>query len=224
MIPGEYDSLNESLNALSRLVISITGVMFLCEKQFPGGRGSTLNSVCGRWREFFALGMGGIVGYYFLSKLETSKKESFRVKPVDSREDFTVPNTYIGTNLSETVVAPTFAEEWHIPEPAYDQIDADFVEPGYDSYEDDFTVPTDPRSMPYGQYLTRLNMLPSDEMYARINIPGGMMKVREFANSNYTRRDLQFREDISRIHKKSIERRNRQSGRARDIFSPYKSY
>lgn len=145
------------------------------------------------------------------------------------REGFSITPTYMTNDFTETNVAPTYAEEWQVPHPSYDHyknirgIDgtpSDFVTPD----EDVFEIPTDTRSYPYGQLLSHTNILPREEMFMHTSLPGGHIRAKEFVNDYYTRQDLARRENLSRLHRKKIERRFRQTGRSRDIFSPYKSY
>lgn len=133
------------------------------------------------------------------------------------REGFSVNPTYSGADYTTTIVAPVYAEEWHEPPPEYELIDT-LVEP-----EEIYgrTRPIDPRRYPYGQYFTNTNLLPSQERdIHEMNL--GLTKTREFINDAYTRRDVAFRDDMMRIHRKKLERRFRHN--CNDTFSPYTSY
>ena len=133
------------------------------------------------------------------------------------REGFTVTPTYLSTDFERTVVAPTYAEEWAIKPRSYDIVSAT-AQPS--EYTLKSTSPP-PRAYPYGQYLTQTNLLPNDEEVVQM-MCGGASPAREYANSAFLRNDLAFRENISRIHKKKLERRFRQN--CNDNFSPYNSY
>lgn len=132
-----------------------------------------------------------------------------------SVEHFSVTPTYTGTDFNQTVVPPTYAEEWQIPPPAYDL---------YTNvpYPDSFETPLRPQSYPYGQYLTKTNLLPSDEYYTHLGC-GGARSAREYANSAFLRHDLARRENLTRIYKKKLARRYRHNG-SNDVFSPFTSY
>ena len=133
------------------------------------------------------------------------------------REGFTVTPTYNSTDFMQTTVTPLFAEEWQIPPPVYDL--QDNAEP----VDQTFDVPIDHENYPYGQYLTKTNLLPIDEeIIYKTNPTQGSTDARAFENSTFTRHTLAFREDMSRIYKKSLERRFRQN--LNDTFSPYSSY
>lgn len=133
------------------------------------------------------------------------------------KEGFTIVPTRIGDDFHETVVAPVFAEEVRIPPPAYE------MESQVDFTDIPFEAPMRPQSYPYGQYLTRTNLMPSDEYLIHMNPTGGTKNAREFANSSFTKHTMAFRENMTRIHKKSLENRFRNSN-LQDSFSPFTSY
>jgi len=185
--PTDNMSLEEKLNAVTRSVIVVSGVMLMMKYKY--------------WGMFLVMSLIIIVGVYY------SKKQR-------NAEGFSVTPTYIGTDFQQTIVAPTYAEEWQIPPPAYDlytQV----------PYPDTFEEPLKPQSYPYGQYLTRTNLLPSDEYYTHMGC-GGARTAREYINSTYLRHDLANRENISRIYKKKLNRRFRHN--TQDTFSPFQSY
>jgi hypothetical protein len=134
---------------------------------------------------------------------------------IKRREHFSLVPTYTGTDFQQTVVAPTYAEEWQIPPPAYDLYTR--LPP-----QQSFKQPLRPQNYPYGQYLTKTNLLPSDEYYVHNNI-GGTKQAREYINSTFLRHDLAFKENMSRILKKKLQRRFR-SDTYHDVVSPFSSY
>lgn len=135
------------------------------------------------------------------------------------REGFSVTPTYVGTDFQQTVVAPTYSEEWQIPPPAYDLYTN---VPYTGAAEDRFEAPMRPQSYPYGQYLTKTNLLPGDEYYTHMGC-GGPRTAREYINSTFLRNDMARRENMARMYKKSLSRRFRQAGSG-DTFSPFVSY
>lgn len=134
-----------------------------------------------------------------------------------SKEGFTIVPTRIGDDFHETVVAPVFAEEVRVPPPAYE------MESQVDFTDIPFEAPIRPQSYPYGQYLTRTNLMPSDEYLIHMNPSGGTKNAREFANSSFTKHTMAFRENMTRMHKKSLDRRFRHNVIG-DSFSPFTSY
>nr|QBK86243.1 MAG: hypothetical protein LCMAC102_00380 [Marseillevirus LCMAC102] len=183
----------EKLNALTRLAIVITIIMYFMKYE--------------HWLIFLVLSVFIIIVLQYAG----SKKD-------DNVEDFTIVPTYVGTDFQQTVVSPTFAEEWQIPPPAYD-IYTQVPYPGAE--QDKFEKPLKPQSYPYGQYLTRTNLLPSDEYYTHLGC-GGARTAREYVNSTFLRHDLARRENMMRIYKKRLNRRFRHN--CSDTFSPYHSY
>jgi len=131
------------------------------------------------------------------------------------KEKFTVVPTYQSNDFQQTTVAPLFAEEWQIPPPAYD-LHVSVPDP-----EDTFQTPLEPASYPYGQYLTRTNLLPSDEYYTHQGC-GSPRSAREYINSTFLRHRLATQDNFTRIYKKKLARQFRNS--CNDSFSPYHSY
>lgn len=183
----------EKLNALTRLVLVTALAMYAMDYK--------------EWLKFLLIALLVI----FIIQCSEGGKED---KKEDEVENFTIVPTYVGTDFQQTVVSPTFSEEWQIPPPAYD-IYTNVPTP------DTFDMPMKPQSYPYGQYLTRTNLLPSDEYYTHQGC-GGTRTAREYINSTFLRHDLARQENMTRIFKKSLNRRFRMN--CNDTFSPYSSY
>lgn len=133
-----------------------------------------------------------------------------------SQEGFSIVPTYANPNVSETTVAPLFSEEWMINPPETDlYVDIPDVE------SNKFLEPLTPQAYPYGQYLTKSNLLPSDE-YATHMLNGGQRAARAYVNGSILRHELAYRDNISRIYKKKLARRFAQN--SNDSFSSYSSY
>lgn len=193
IIPKKDMPRYEKLNSLTRLLIIIVIILY-----FVGYK---------HWLIFLLIGLLLIIIFnYYQFNNKNDEQQT---------EDFTITPTYTGTDFQQTVVAPTYAEEWQIPPPAYD------IYTNVPDGEDTFETPLLPQSYPYGQYLTKTNLLPSDEYYIH-NQCGGTRNAREYANSTFLRNDLAYRENISRIYKKKLNRRFRNN--CSDVFSPYQSY
>ncbi len=197
---------NEKLNALTRLAIVVSIIMYFMEYQ--------------HWFIFLVLSLLVIVILAYAGDPETfttKKVEESTDTDGDTIEKFTVTPTYVGTDFQQTVVSPTFSEEWHNPPPAYDLYTNTTSLHNPQSFE----TPMKPQSYPYGQYLTRTNLLPSDEYYTHLGC-GGPRTAREYVNSAFTRHDLSFRDNMMRIYRKKLNRRFRMN--CQDTFSPYNSY
>lgn len=192
--PTAQMSREEKLNALTRLAIAISVLMYSTDCKHP---------------TTFLLGsILIIVAAEYIAKDKKPKSEIL--------EGFSVLPTAIGEDLTQTIIAPSFSEEHRIPPPAYDhQTQVEFIEAPYEE-------PMRPQSYPYGQYLTKTNLLPSDEYLVHMNPSGGSKTAREYASSAFLRNDLAHRENLSRIHKKSLNRRFRMNNN--DTWSPYSSY
>lgn len=191
VVPMNNMSKDEKLNALLRLSIIITIVLYFCEFT--------------QWFTFLLL---AVLANVLLKYVGDNRKSK------DDKEHFTITPTYLGLDFEQTTVAPLFAEEWQIYPPAYD-LYTQIPPPA------DFEAPLKPQNYPYGQYLTRTNLLPNDEYHARM-LNGGTRDAREFANDAWTRNTIAHRDNATRIFKKSLQRRFRMN--CADSFSPYHSY
>jgi len=185
----------QKLNALTRLALVISIVMYMMEYK--------------QWLNFLLIAVLLLIIVQYSTKTKQSKETILK-------ENFSIVPTYIGDDFHTTVVAPTFAEEHRVPPPAYDQYTNVDFSPTM------FQEPMRPQSYPYGQYLTRTNLLPSDEYATHMNSTGGARSAREYVNSTFTKHDLAFRENMMRTHKKSLNRRFRSN--TNDTWSPYHSY
>jgi hypothetical protein len=203
---------SEKLNALTRLVIIVSLLLYVMENE--------------QWFVFLTLSMLIIIIMNYQGEQEKFKKSKLSTKEEKPEkeaetvlENFSITPTYSGSDFQQTIVAPTFAEEWQIPPPAYDI----YTQIPYPNPENQsaFEAPLTPQSYPYGQYLTKTNLLPSDEYYINQGC-GGAKTAREYQNSNFLRHDLAHRENMSRIHKKKLDRRFRHN--CHDTYSPFTSY
>lgn len=208
VLPSRNMTQAEKLNALTRLVLLISGGLYLSGYKY--------------WATFLIGGVLVVLLMYCTTgkkPVDDSDNEQTELEPDSEtlKEGFSIVPTYVGTDFNQTIVSPTFAEEWQIPPPAYDEYTQ---VPYVGDQQDTFEVPLIPQSYPYGQYLTKTNLLPSDEYYTHMGC-GGTQNAREYVNSSFLRHDLAFRDNMTRIYKKSLARRFRQN--TQDTFSPYHS-
>jgi hypothetical protein len=197
---------SEKLNALTRLVIIISLLLYLMEND--------------NWFVFLTLSILIIIIMNYKEEQEKFKKSELSTKDEDLVENFSITPTYTGSDFQQTIIAPMFAEEWQVPPPAYDL----YTQVPYSEssgFQNSFEEPLTPQSYPHGQYLTNTNLLPSDEYYIHQGC-GGARSAREYQNSNFLRHDLAHRENMMRIYKKKLDRRFRHNGH--DTYSPFTSY
>jgi len=210
LFPNTTMTKPEKLNSLTRLALVLGGIMYAMKYEHA------ITFVVLAVLLIVVLNYSGDDGF------ERGKSDSQTKLTEDGdkvgREDFTMVPTYLGTDFQQTIVAPTFAEEWQIPPPAYD-LYTQVPYPG--PSKDTFQTPMQPQSYPYGQYLTRTNLLPSDEYYTHLGC-GGARTAREYANSTFLRHSLAHQDNMTRIIKKKLNRRFRQN--SQDTISPYSSY
>lgn len=135
---------------------------------------------------------------------------------IKSQEGFSIVPTYANPNVSETTVAPLFSEEWQI-----NPQQTDLYENIPDVEGNKYLEPLTPQSYPFSQFMSRTNLLPSDE-YATHMLNGGQRQARSYVNGSFLRHELAYRDNISRIYKKKLARRFAQN--SNDVFSSYSSY
>jgi len=187
---------DEKLNALTRLSIAIAAVLYFLHYEY--------------WLTFLILALLVVV----LLKYASTKEGMEIGGGSQIKEDFTLVPTYASPDLHTTTVTPLFSSEW------------DIIPPAYDIYVNTppavrFEEPMMPQSWPYGQYLTRTNLLPSDEAATHM-LNGGPRQAREYVNGAFLRHELAFRDNMSRLYKKRLARRFRNN--TNDTFSPFHSY
>lgn len=219
LFPLRDMSRDEKLNAITRLSIVGAGVMYFMKYDFwftfllIALIAILLMKFSVKPESFSTGGHGGMAAVA-IGETPIGDDDGSLADPTATREDFTLVPTYANPDMHTTTIAPLFSEEWQIYPPAYDV----YVNTPPDVT---FKAPLQPQLYPYGQYLTRTNLLPSDE-YATHTLNGGPRQAREYVNSAFLRHSLGFRENMTRLYKKKLARRFR--GSCGDVFSPFNSY
>lgn len=200
---------NEKLNALTRLALLSGFVLYYFQYEY--------------WLTFLLFSIGSII----IAKYALP----------ENKEGFSMPPTYNAIDHQETVLAPVYAEEWQIPPVEYDLVDGDYTDPleGYGPFSpknfgnaggsygrygpDDSAAYVELKDLgrfrdnleydPYGQYLTRTNQMPGDEIEERKLT--SLKDARAYANDAFTRHRNSFQEDMIRLYKKKIARRYKQN-------------
>jgi len=183
----------EKLNALTRLALVIAAAMYAMDYN--------------QWLVFLLV---SVIVIILMNANKTTEKEN------TDKENFTIVPTHVGDDFHTTVVAPLFAEEHRVPPPAYDHYTTVDFTPSM------FSEPTRPQEYPYGQYLTKTNLLPGDEYTTHLNPNGGAKTAREYINSNFTKHRMAHQENIMRLHYKKLNRRFRSN--KNDTYSPFHGY
>lgn len=125
---------------------------------------------------------------------------------------------YEPDRLDHLATSPIFAEEWHVRPPVYD------LYINRDRKREPYQIPNkieDPRDFPYGQYLTITNLLPGEEKKVDL-FCNKKSSALSYINNDFTRQDIAFRENMTRILKKKLYRRFRHD--CYDLWSPYNSF
>jgi hypothetical protein len=212
LLPTSNMSREEKLNVLTRLIIIATIVLVILKWQW--------------WKEFAFISLLVVIIFNY-------NQIGCNVNTAPIREGFTVTPTF-GPNdpaLSQTYISPVFAEEWQVnPELRSSRT---LQNGNKKMYPSSMLLDHKPRSYPYGQYLTKTNLLPSTEAQlssasqsgrGMMNQTLGLTSAREFANSEFLRNDLAFRENMMTTYKRKLNRRFAQNTGYADnyvIGSPY---
>lgn len=125
---------------------------------------------------------------------------------------------YEPDRLDHMATSPIFAEEWHVRPPVYD------LYVNRDPKKEPRSIPNkieDPRNFPYGQYLTVTNLLPGEEKKVDLFCNKKSSAI-AYINNEFTRQEVAFRENMTRIMKKKLHRRFRND--CYDLWSPYNSF
>ena len=199
IFPTTGMSQGEKLNAVTRLAIIIALILFLCDYA--------------HWFTFLILAVL-IILLISIMWDKDGDKDGMTGEHDETKEGFTVTPTYMNLDLQQTSVTPLFSEEYQIYSPSYDVYDSI---PAPVTFEE----PMSPQSYPYAQVLSDTNLLPSDDFYVK-QMGGSVREAREFANDNWTRQSLAFRDNMTRIMKDRLARRFRSN--AQDVLSPFNSY
>jgi hypothetical protein len=212
LLPTNNMSREEKLNVLTRLTIIAAVALYFLKWQW--------------WKEFAFISIIVIILFNY-------NQVGCGNLPV--REGFTVTPTY-GTNdpaVAQTWISPLYAEEWQVnPEL---RTSRKLKDGSGKMYPSSLLLDHKPRSYPYGQYLTKTNLLPSTEAQLAsasqagkglMNQTFGLTSAREFANSEFLRNDLAHREDLMTIYKRKLNRRFAQNTGYADnyvIGTPYRA-
>lgn len=222
VLPSDRMTFAEKMNAITRLIIVIGAILAWRQNKL--------------WPVLVLGGLLFLVLAYYQTSAEHTPATSRRTRAdgytssssssaevgspatqaEPSVEGFSVTPTFVGDDFTQTVVPPTFAEEWQIPPPAYD-----LYTPNPASNAG-FAQPLRPQSYPYGQYLTKTNLLPIDEEAVAMSGCGGARSAREYINGADMRNRLAHQENMQRLYKMSIARRFKHN--TNDTFSPFESF
>jgi hypothetical protein len=207
----------EKLNVLTRLTLLAGGVLYALKWPW--------------WKEFIFASLIIIIIFNYnqftcsLTGATHSIREGFSVTPTFGPNDPAISQTYI---------SPLFAEEWQVnPELRSSRK----LKTGTEGkiYPSSLLLDHKPKSYPYGQYLTKTNLMPSTEAQlasaseqgkGMMNRTLGVTSARSFANSEFLRNDLAFRENMMTTYKRKLNRRyDQNSGYAGgyNIGSPYRA-
>lgn len=211
-LPKKCMSQNEQLNSLTRLSILLSIIMKFMKNQ--------------NWLYFLLISILVIVFIKF-----TKGVENFSITPLETNNNNNNNNIIEldafedtrGENKEHVFVNPVFSEEWQINPNIFPEEDL-FGSVGPNEPFSGFEQPTR-ADTPYSQYLSRTNLLPSDEaMFGTLSSKGkgSQQWAREYANSAFTRNTIAHRNDMMSIYKKSLNRRFQNN--CNDTFSPFHSF
>lgn len=152
-----------------------------------------------------------------------NEKENY-VSPLTSNQNYDGAFTY---------AAPSFAEEWQINPQVFESRETLVNSPSSIQVIENSLNDYEPK--PYGQYITDLNpnidlLLPEDVNFLnsttdklRATGSGSLRKAREYANSNFIKNAVAYRDTMTSLHKNRLNRRYTCNS-VNDSYSPYYSY
>ena len=183
LLPTASQTKDQKLNALTRLAIIISIVLYFMKYEYA-----------------LQFALCAVLVILLLKYAGNGSGDHHEPK----KEGFTIVPTYANPDMQQTTVSPLFSEEWQIIPPAYDL---------YTNVPEKvtFQAPLQPQTYPYGQFLSVTNLLPSDEQASRM-LNGGPKQAREYANSSFLRHRLAFSDNMTKLYKLKLDRRYRQSG------------
>lgn len=194
LLPKKTMSHDEMLNALTRLVIIISIIMYIMEYEY--------------WLLFLIIAIMIIIicKYYYKKDV---KKEGFSMNP-----------TYTEGSVPFTTVPPLFAEELQLPPPSYDE----YTWTGVSSPQSDASCESQEclTEYPYpifGQYITDTTMLPVEEEETK-NRP--LKDVQIYMTDSFTRDQMDYRNDMTRLYVNKINREYKHG--CYDQITPYSSW
>ena len=195
LVPTSCMTKVEKLNALTRLVLIITGVLYFMKND--------------EYLKFLLISLIIIVVIYVSTKDKIIENYGGGIRTFIPDEP----------TFTRTIIEPVYSESQRMPTLVYDH--AESREPSIELIPSETVYDIDPRSYPYGQYMSRTNLLPSDEK--QITRGSGRLKdAKTYANSTYLVNNLKHREEMIRIHHKKINRRFRHG--TNNTVSPFSSW
>ena len=196
LIPSVDMSINEKLNALTRLALLISLVLYLMDYE--------------QWSTFLLVALSLIV--------------LFHVSYSNKKEGFTLTPTYKDTDFTQTVVAPVYDNNDSLVQTG-DNSNMTLLGEEYSIGANDYVgEEMRPSNYPYGQVLTKTNLLPSDEYLTHMG-SGSVIDAKNYANSAFLRHRLANQENMMRIYKKKLARRFKHSATTMyDTVSAFSSY
>lgn len=137
----------------------------------------------------------------------------------NKKEGFSRGNRHVDPDYLRTNVTPLLSEEWNLNSPTYEIITNEEQDETYGEGLPHGSM--EPPLVPYRQYLTKTNLLPGDESEISL-FNGGSTGARNFMNDTFTKRDVAYRENMTRILKKKMNRRFRHNNY--NSTSPYSGF
>lgn len=214
LLPTKDMSREEKSNVLMRLVIIASIVLYFVKWEW--------------WLHFL---FASTIIIIFLNYNEVGCAKNIR-------EGFTVVPTFGPGDpaIAQTFISPSFAEEW-IVNPALNAETTILNGSGNDLPSSTLLLDNEVRPYPYGQYLTSTNLMPSTEAQLAsisqqgkgglLNRNGGAISAKEYANSEFTRASLAFRENMQTTYRNMMNRRygtHDGEGYKGYTISPYRAY
>lgn len=197
ILPSLELSLNEKLNATTRIIFIITIIMLCLD--FP------------YWYWFLIIGLLIIMAIKIICSKYCKNKDNYGLGG-NYNENFSIPSVYVDGSSPMTTVSPLFAESIQSPAPIYDEYtNAPPAEGECGEIIEDRPI--------FGQYISSTRLFPYQSAELN-NRPLNDSLL--YMNNEWSRDQLQFRNDMTRTFINKMDRLYKHN--CGDSISPTNSY
>lgn len=189
LFPRKEDSISTKLNSFTRiLIIVVVGMMALQYKN---------------WLVVLLTGLVVVLVLAYINRGSEDKKQGFaKIADLDTNIEALDINPYNPSDLRPVNLEPTYADSW-----PNDTISYDIIDNVIENQNVPMTVDRlDFDQRPYGQYITRTNLMPRDELAVQ-SFMGSSNRARDYINSTFAERDVRAREDSMKFIKLKMNSR-----------------
>lgn len=202
LFPRKEDSISTKLNAFTRILILV--VIGMAAFQYKN------------WPLVLLSGLIVVLVLAYINKNSDVKQGFAKIADLDTNIEALDINPYNPSDLRPISLEPTYADSWPNDTTSYDIIDNVIETRNVPMTVDQL----DFDKRPYGQYITRTNLMPRDELAVQ-SFMGSSNRARDYINSTFSERDIRAREDSMKFIKLKMNSRFKHN--CYNDVSPYSS-